>query len=72
MTLAEYCYAYMFDGCSSLNSITCAATSFLDSSCTFMWLSNVAASGTFTTPSSTDWSRGRDGIPSGWTRVDLP
>jgi hypothetical protein len=35
-----------------------------------MWFNNVPATGTFTTPSTTSWSTGINGIPSGWTRVD--
>ena len=71
-TLATGCYDCMFEGCSNLASITCAATDISAHLCTSQWLDGVAASGTFTTPSSTAWSSGKDGIPLGWTRVDLP
>ncbi len=71
-TLAKNCYAYMFNYCRSLNDITCAATDISATECTLSWLDGVADSGTFTTPKSTNWLSGSDGIPAGWTRVDLP
>ena len=70
-TLANYCYQGMFNGCTSLNSIKCLATDISATECTTKWLNGVAASGTFTTPSSTAWSTGVNGIPEGWTRVDV-
>ena len=68
-TLAYGCYDMMFYNCSSLNSITCLATDISAPSCTYGWLSFVAAKGVFSTPSSTSWSSGGDGIPSSWTRI---
>lgn len=70
-TLANFCYQYMFQGCTSLSSITCFATDISAATCTTDWVNGVAASGTFTKPSSmNDWSTGVDGIPSGWTVQD--
>ena len=69
-TLAENCYERLFYGCTSLNSITCLATNISASSCTSYWVQNVSSSGTFRTPSSTAWTTGNNGIPSGWTRVN--
>ena len=71
-TLTNNCYYYMFKNCTNLSSVTCLATDISATSCTSNWLDGVAASGTFTTPSSTDWSSktGASGIPSGWTRVN--
>ncbi|MCR5387168.1 MAG: leucine-rich repeat protein [Treponema sp.] len=66
-TLAEGCYYGMFYGCTSLNKVTCLATNLSAPSCTTEWLSGVASSGTFTKASGINWSRGIDGIPSGWT-----
>jgi hypothetical protein len=68
----------MFQGCSKLSSVTCLATNISASYCTDNWLTGVAATGTFITPSSTNWSTGAStewpygvsGIPDGWTRVD--
>lgn len=69
-TLATSCYQEMFSGCTSLDSVTCLATSISATKCTTNWLSSVAATGTFTTPSGTSWTTGPSGIPSGWTRVN--
>ena len=69
-TLAEGCYAEMFNGCSNLNSVTCLATSISANQCTNNWLYGVAATGTFITPASTNWSNGASGKPTGWTRID--
>lgn len=69
-TLTGYCYWGMFYGCRKLNYIKCLATAISASSCTDGWLTNVAASGTFVTPSTTNWSTGTSGIPSGWTRIN--
>ena len=70
-TLAYGCYSSMFDGCSKLNSVTCLATDISASYCTGLWLSGVAASGTFTKAASmTSWPTGPNGIPDGWTVED--
>jgi hypothetical protein len=60
----------MFSGCTNLSAVTCLATDISAKECTIEWLDGVAATGTFTTPSSTNWSTDADGIPDGWTRVD--
>lgn len=70
-TLAEYCYAYMFYNCENLTYIECNARDISARNCTSWWVENVAANGTFKTPSTTNWSSGIDGIPQNWTRVDL-
>ena len=69
-TLTKHCYEYMFNGCTNLNYIKCLATDISASNCTNNWVNGVASTGTFVTPSSTNWSTGADGIPSGWTRVN--
>ena len=69
-TLAERCYSSMFQNCTNLNYIKCLATDISATKCTYNWLNSVASSGTFVTPSSTNWTTGRDGIPTNWTRVD--
>ena len=69
-TLMSWCYCEMFYGCSKLNSVTCLATDISALGSTEDWLNGVAATGTFTTPSTTEWSTGASGIPSGWTRVN--
>lgn len=67
-TLTTECYDEMFNNCNSLSSVTCMATDISATDCTLAWLWNVSSSGTFVTPSSTNWTTGDDGIPSGWTR----
>ena len=73
-TLVTDCYEYMFSGCTKLNSVTCLATNISANGCTFSWLFNAGAQAegtkTFTTPSTTNWPTGPDGIPYGWTRVN--
>lgn len=67
-TLGLASYHHMFFGCTSLNNVTCLATDISASLCTYNWLYNVAATGTFTKAAGmTGWTTGVDGIPSGWT-----
>ena len=66
-TLAQNCYRGMFDGCTSLNYIKCLATDISATNCTYTWVQNVAATGTFIKADfATSWTTGTDGIPSGW------
>jgi hypothetical protein len=67
--LAERCYNGMFLGCTKLSAVTCLAINISARDCTTNWLLGVSQNGTFTTPSSTRWSTGADGIPRDWTRV---
>ena len=70
-TLADSCYQYMFYGCTSLNYIKCLATDISATSCTTNWVNGVASTGTFVkSPNMNDWTRGGDGVPSGWTVID--
>ena len=46
-TLTDWCYSEMFSGCTSLNYVKCLATDISAESCTFQWMNNVAATGTF-------------------------
>lgn len=69
-TLTEACYRSMFYGCSNLNYIKCLATDISATDCTSDWVNGVAATGTFVKTSSTSWSTGISGIPSGWTVVE--
>ena len=71
-------YEHMFMGCTSLNYVKCLATSIEDESATQGWLSNVAETGTFEKAAGMEsWSTGKDesgevnGIPEGWTVVDV-
>ena len=67
--------ARMFENCSSLSKITCYATynsTFNRYSETFNWVNGVAENGTFYKASTaTKWQEGVNGIPSGWTIVDI-
>jgi hypothetical protein len=68
-TLAQHCYRNIFRDCTSLNYIKCLATDISATSCTWDWVNNVAASGTFIKASNmSSWEIDSvDGIPSGWT-----
>lgn len=65
--LVKECYYQMFSGCSNLIYIYCTATNILAQDCTTNWVKGVATSGNFTKFSSTTWTTGFNGIPSGWT-----
>ena len=70
-TLADFCYDSMFTGCSSLTSVTCLATSGINSNkSTDSWLLNVAYTGIFIAASTAVWPDGNNGIPSNWTRLN--
>ena len=69
--LGSACYRWMFSGCSNLNYIKCLATYISAAACTDLWVDGVqTTSGTFITPSTTSWTTGTSGIPTGWTRVN--
>lgn len=62
----------MFHDCSSLQEVKCNATNVSALYATSSWMQNVSATGTFYKAASmTSWSRSFNGIPSGWTVVDL-
>ena len=72
-TLVSYCYRAMFKGCTSLNYIKCLATVNPSniSYPTDDWVYNVSYTGTFVKDASSSiWSRGSSGIPTGWTVQD--
>ena len=69
-TLVQECYQYMFYNCSSLNNVTSYANDISSGTeYTFLWLDNVAATGTFYNYGSATYPRNGNGIPSGWTEV---
>lgn len=71
-TLTPNCYQYMFQNCHSLNRIKCLANTITATNCTKNWLLNVSSSGTFTKAKRMhDWSNNANGIPSGWTVVEV-
>jgi hypothetical protein len=71
LNLSEGCYGGMFYSARTLSDVTCYATNISATNCTIGWLGEVAASGTFKCPSSTNWAKGESGIPNGWTRVNI-
>lgn len=71
-TLVRECYVYLFTRCTSLNEVTCYATSGINTNnSTSNWLSNVSSSGTFYKAAGSTWPSGANGIPSGWTVVEV-
>lgn len=71
---ANGCMYQMFQGCSRLAKVRCAATTLDTSSsnsCLRDWLDGVAATGDFYAPTNTSWPSGTSGIPTGWTRHGL-
>ena len=66
------CYNQMFYGCNSLNYIKCLAKNISAMDCLSGWVSYVSSTGTFVKDQSmSSWTRGANGIPSGWTVVDF-
>ena len=63
-------YKQMFNYCKKLNEITCYAKTF-GNDATQNWVSNVASTGTFYKDFETEWTTGTNGIPSGWTVVNI-
>lgn len=70
-TLTKNCYYQMFYGCTNLSNVKCLAIDKSASNCTYFWLYNVAASGTFTKAAlMSSWTSGFSEIPEGWTVKD--
>ena len=67
--LSTGCFAYMFYGCSALNSVEVAFTEWL-SGATTSWMAAVSGSGAFTKPTALADTRGTSNIPTGWTVVN--
>ena len=67
-TLVDYCYYYMFFGCSKLNYIKAMFTTTPSSTYTYSWVNGVASTGKFIKNKNATWNvTGVDGIPSGWS-----
>lgn len=65
------CYQ-MLQHCSGLTEITCLAQSGIDQDdSTTNWVQNVAGNGTFYKHPNATWPSGNNGIPTGWTVVDV-
>ena len=65
------CMSYMFEGCTSLSSVTVHFKTWPAASYLKNWLSGVAPTGTFRCPAELPDERGDGRIPEGWTKVDL-
>lgn len=71
-TMPARAFQEAFDGCSSLMELKCNATNISASFATTSWMQNVSATGTFYKAASmTSWPRNINGIPAGWTVMDL-
>ncbi len=70
-TLANGCYNYLFNGCSSLNSIKMDYTGNFSTTYFNNWVNGVASTGTFQYDGE-DSTVGDSAIPSGWTVVQIP
>ena len=71
-TLVQACYQQMFQGCTNLNKVYVNANSNSASNCTYKWLDNVAATGTFYNYGTATYTiNSASGIPVGWTEVKL-
>lgn len=75
--LQDSCYAYMFNGCTSLRYIDVAFNTWFDEQganfdgATYMWVENVAPTGTFMCPFELDKTKvDASHIPSGWSADD--
>ena len=65
------CMANMFNGCTSLSSVTVHFKTWPPVTNLNNWLSGVAPTGTFRCPAELPDERGNGRIPEGWTKVDL-
>ena len=67
-TLTDYCYEGMFAGCLNMTYLKCLAVTKTATQCTNWWLPHpyIAEVGTFVKASSATWTRGDNGIPTGW------
>jgi hypothetical protein len=69
-TLVQDCYRQMFTNASNLNTVTCLATSGINTNgSTTNWLSNTKTSGTFYRATNVYWPSGNSGRKS-WTLVN--
>lgn len=70
--LTAYCYRSMFYHCYAIKSVKCLATTGLGTTeCTQAWLTGAPSGGTFYAKSGVSWASGGNGIPSGWTRINV-
>ena len=64
-------YKEMFINCRSLKYVKCMLEDENASTITPSWMDGVSSTGTFVkSPNMSGWTRGKNGIPNGWTIVD--
>lgn len=77
-TLAYNCYDNMFNGCTNLQSVTTYVIDWNNTTYSSYWLENAgtnAENPTIYCPANStlkDYANNNNGIPTGWTQVDLP
>ena len=78
LNLTTQCYWRMFNQCVSLNNIKCLATNGTivntpadNVDPTYQWTNGVASTGIFYKSAGISWHSGIDGIPSGWTVIEV-
>lgn len=64
-------YHSMFNGCTSLSEVRCYAETNTNGNSTVVWLQDVSSTGTFYKKAGVTWPTGANGIPSGWTVVEV-
>ena len=69
--LKTRCYFGLFSGCTGLSEIKCLATDISANNSTAYWTYGVGGTGRFTRAAGTEWTTGINGIPDGWTVVDV-
>lgn len=70
-TLSTASYANMFQRCARLSSVKCLAEDISAYQCLNSWLQGVSATGTITKLTGVSYASGPNGIPTGWTVVDI-
>ena len=72
ISVGQYTYNHTFNGCSKLKYIKCLAESGINSNnSTRDWTGGVSATGTFVKKAGVTWPTGGNGIPSGWTVIEV-
>lgn len=70
-TLVESCYSQMFTSCFELAAVTCLAEDISATDCLGNWMNLVSGTGTFTKKAGIVYPNGYNGIPTGWTVVEV-
>ena len=69
-TLVQECYRQMFSA-SGITTIVCLATNISATNCLSDWVSGLPSKGTFYKAPGVNYPRNNNGIPSGWTVVEV-